>query len=46
VDQSYDSALIFTCSAGFADTVTYTCGQDGTFKTADTCIGNNHLPML
>jgi hypothetical protein len=29
--ESYDSTVIYGCSVGFTNTVTYTCGQDGSF---------------
>ena len=35
--EAYGSTLDFTCSDGFTDKVTYTCGQDGKFATTDTC---------
>jgi hypothetical protein len=39
-DQVSDSTLMFTCSAGYTGMLTYTCGQDGSFTTPDTCTGN------
>ena len=38
VAQTWHSTLVFSCSAPvFVGTVTYTCGEDGTFATNDSC---------
>jgi hypothetical protein len=34
--QAYGSTLVFTCSAGYSGSLTYTCGQNGQFATSDS----------
>ena len=42
--QAFGTSLVFTCLPGYgagshSSTITYRCGQNGTFATADSCAG-------